>query len=178
PTEFIMSELERRIETLLNELTVAFAELVHENETLRRRLRQNQNRNSLGLSRIDHRFKSMFRQVAKPELQQWLPVHQLTGHQDGILDVSTSPINHYFAATASVDCSVIVWDVCRKVQSYIFNHHAGAVNSARFHPSLPMIVTGSGDETSAIFNLAKTRHSSQTASTTSVAVNQEEDVEL
>jgi len=43
----------------------------------------------------------MFRIVAKPELQQWLPVHQLVGHQDGIFDVSTSPVDSSLAAVST-----------------------------------------------------------------------------
>eukprot|EP00474_Spongospora_subterranea_P009354 CRZ09812.1 hypothetical protein [Spongospora subterranea] len=169
-----MSEIERRIDRLLSDLTDAFAELANENQLLRRRARHSHN-STLGLSRIDHRFKNMFKPAAKPELQRWIANQQLVGHQDGILDISTSAVDTSLATTASVDGTAIIWQLQDSSQWFIFKH-GGAVNSARFHPSLMFIVTASGDNTAAVVNV-KPGHFQRRVSLSSMRVNNEDDID-
>ncbi len=53
-------------------------------------------------------------------------------------------------ASAGADSRVIVWDLSAGLPILLYSGHKGSVNSVRFHPTLPFILTASGDRTAHI----------------------------
>ena len=76
----------------------------------------------------------------------WLhPTIELTGHRDGVWDVSTCRWDGRLLLSASADGRAILWDIRSLVPNVVYTGHIGSVNSARFHPSRPLFCTASGD---------------------------------
>ncbi|XXQ33401.1 WD domain, G-beta repeat [Plasmodiophora brassicae] len=151
------SDLERRVEVLLADLTDAINELTQENRMLRRRARLSGRApgpgGSVATIRIDNRLKNMFKMsMARPDVQSWIQSYRLTGHQDGIADVSTAAWDNSLAATACADGTAVVWWLPYRTQAFTFRHE-GAVNSVRFHPTEALVVTASGDTTACVLSI-------------------------
>ncbi|KAG8036633.1 hypothetical protein G9C98_003955 [Cotesia typhae] len=79
---------------------------------------------------------------------------QYAGHKDGVWEVSVGRPGQPIIATASADhtARVIAMDSGRCLLQYI--GHSGSVNSIRFHPTIDLALTASGDCTAHIWQAA------------------------
>jgi WD40 repeat protein len=112
------------------------------------------------LSRIDQRVRQLFKSgmlgansSKRIKVQQWQPGLELAGHRDGVLEVAACPFDPRLVATGSADRTACIWSLpTRSVVAY-YSGHRGVVNSVRFHSSMPLVCTGSGDGTCHILKL-------------------------
>ncbi|CAG5107715.1 Similar to wdr37: WD repeat-containing protein 37 (Xenopus laevis) [Cotesia congregata] len=79
---------------------------------------------------------------------------QYAGHKDGVWEISVGRPGQPIIATASADhtARVIAMDSGRCLLQYI--GHSGSVNSIRFHPTIDLALTASGDCTAHIWQAA------------------------
>ncbi|CAA7020565.1 unnamed protein product [Microthlaspi erraticum] len=103
----------------------------------------------------------------------------LTGHNSYVKSASFHPTK-YLVLSASMDCTVRIWDIggLRKktlspadalprssqmfsgddaIVKHLLQGHAAGVNSASFHPTLPLIVSGSDDNQLKLWEMDETR---------------------
>ncbi|KAK0182928.1 hypothetical protein PV327_001013 [Microctonus hyperodae] len=80
--------------------------------------------------------------------------HQYMGHKDGVWEVSVGRPGQPIIATASADhtARVMAMDSGRCLLQYI--GHGGSVNSIRFHPTIDLALTASGDCSAHIWQAA------------------------
>ncbi|KAL5257342.1 hypothetical protein ACHWQZ_G012315 [Mnemiopsis leidyi] len=81
-------------------------------------------------------------------------IGRFSGHKDGIWDVSYCKglKGRPIIGTASNDRTARVWQA-EGQQCCLLKYlgHSGSVNSIRFHPTLPLVLTGSGDRSAQIW---------------------------
>ncbi|KAF7990911.1 hypothetical protein HCN44_000716 [Aphidius gifuensis] len=79
---------------------------------------------------------------------------QYSGHKDGIWEISIGRLGQPIIATASADhtARVIATDSGRCLLQYI--GHNGSVNSVKFHPTIDLALTSSGDCTAHVWQAA------------------------
>ncbi|XP_014223046.1 WD repeat-containing protein 37 isoform X1 [Trichogramma pretiosum] len=91
------------------------------------------------------------------------------GHRDGIWEVSVGRSGQPIVGTASADHTARVWamDSCRCLLQY--TGHNGSVNSIRFHPTIDLALTASGDCTAHVWQAAVNWESQKRSSLEDVA---------
>jgi coatomer subunit beta' len=78
---------------------------------------------------------------------------QLEGHEKGVNCVEYCPTGDKpYLISGSDDYSVRVWDYQTKACIQTLTHHVHFVSSVMFHPDLPLVLTGSEDETVDMFS--------------------------
>ena len=78
----------------------------------------------------------------------------LEGHLKGVNAVAFCPLNDKpYLASGGDDCLVKIWDYTNKHCVFTFNHHEQNLSSVCFHPELPILITGSEDQTCKFYNI-------------------------
>ncbi|XP_071941602.1 WD repeat-containing protein 37-like [Antedon mediterranea] len=78
-------------------------------------------------------------------------VRSYKGHQDGVWEVSVSKGENPVLGTASADRSARLWSIETGTCLLQYVGHSGSVNSIRFHPKEPLVLTASGDSTAHVW---------------------------
>jgi len=88
----------------------------------------------------------------------WVSTKVLTGHRDGVWEVSACPWSLKRLGSASADRTARVWSLSGKaVSDVIYVGHSGSVNSIRFHPRERLVCTASGDRTCHLWKVPSSR---------------------
>jgi WD40 repeat protein len=77
----------------------------------------------------------------------------LSAHIDGLFDVSSCAWDPQLICSSAADGRVFVWNIGLAQPVVLYSGHHGAVNSARFHPTRPLILTASGDRSVHVFRV-------------------------
>ncbi|XP_072034710.1 WD repeat-containing protein 37-like isoform X2 [Amphiura filiformis] len=78
-------------------------------------------------------------------------VRHYRGHRDGVWEVCVSRGDMPLLGTASADRTARLW--CIETGACVLEYvgHLGSVNSLRFHPTEPLVLTASGDKTAHVW---------------------------
>ncbi|KAK2184675.1 hypothetical protein NP493_257g02017 [Ridgeia piscesae] len=87
-------------------------------------------------------------------------VRDFRGHRDGVWEVTVSRTEPRVIATASADHTACIWWIQTGTCLLQYLGHSGSVNSVRFHPTLDVAVSASGDQTCHIWkaNISAPQH--------------------
>ncbi|KAL0209043.1 hypothetical protein P9112_011630 [Eukaryota sp. TZLM1-RC] len=81
-------------------------------------------------------------------------LYTLSGHTKGIDDVSFFPHSEFpYLATSADDFTIKVWDTTNRVCVKTLEHHTNNVSAIKFHPKLPLLISGSEDGSVCIFDV-------------------------
>jgi len=107
-------------------------------------------------------------------------VQKYAGHKDGIWDLDSQKTNSFLIGTASADRTAKLWNAETGQCLITYMAHNGSVNSIRFHPTEPLVCTGSGDGHAHIWKippLSDVRSRSPQGNSDSPAGSGEDDLE-
>ncbi|XP_046846081.1 WD repeat-containing protein 37-like isoform X2 [Xenia sp. Carnegie-2017] len=100
-----------------------------------------------------NKFVSSFKPAGQTHSIECHYFQTYDGHKDGIWDLSTSKHIPTLLGTASADHNARLWCIDSGHCHLKYTGHHGSVNSIQFHPSDPIVSTGSGDGTAHIWRL-------------------------
>jgi len=157
-----------RLHELFSQIEKEFELLWEENQDMRKKLEEIRQTYPAALSetvvkRVDSAGsigakieKSRLNPLKKKDREpEWEKLTHFVGHRDGIWDVTTCKWEKHAFATASADRTARVWSSDTQSPVYIYTAHSGSVNSVRFHPTLRLACTGSGDNTCHVWKIPK-----------------------
>ncbi|XP_062982708.1 chromatin assembly factor 1 subunit B isoform X2 [Elgaria multicarinata webbii] len=83
--------------------------------------------------------------------ENWTVIKTLRGHLEDVYDICWTPDGNYMAS-ASVDNTAIMWDVCKGQKVSIFNEHKSYVQGVTWDPVGQYIATLSCDRVLRVYN--------------------------
>uniref|UniRef100_A0A8D2LMT9 Chromatin assembly factor 1 subunit B n=1 Tax=Varanus komodoensis TaxID=61221 RepID=A0A8D2LMT9_VARKO len=83
--------------------------------------------------------------------ENWTVIKTLRGHLEDVYDICWTPDGNYMAS-ASVDNTAIMWDVCKGQKVSIFNEHKSYVQGVTWDPIGQYIATLSCDRVLRVYN--------------------------